>query len=399
MPSSSLSESSGFQPTFRWSPSDDPSGGAYVLEVASDRDFSTLVLNKRDVTATSYAVTDQEKLGRGIYYWRVKSIDAASNEGLWSEVWTVKSGTTPIWLFPILLVMAVAAAVTALLYVRSRRRILQPVFVPTPARDMADLTVPGLPAPKRVMLSMPEKLALPAPSRRGRGLSLEDKAQMQRVMDFLSAVPLPRLDPDLAWLEDLIGASAGASDELYEKVLSDSETRDYRPVWTRNPAYDDLQRILQGQPFLLGLTEHVNAIDWCGSDAVAMLREIDADITGGSLLVATKVQQWRLAVSVGQDALAWFHGTFLLEPSSQDYLVQVTGDGAVLQGNVNTPFRGEILEGMSESDSVEYRDLLVRLRAKYRTNERAKELAQRLRQANLVRDRVAEAIAGLADSR
>ena len=61
----------------------------YQLQVASDRGFTSLVLEKKGLAKSEYAVTEEEKLASVKkelpYYWRVKAIDSAANEGEWSE--------------------------------------------------------------------------------------------------------------------------------------------------------------------------------------------------------------------------------------------------------------------------------------------------------------------------
>ena len=74
---------------FDWSDVTDPSGVSYTLQVASDLDFNTLVVEKKDLPTSEYTLTGGEKLepaGRSAYYWRVKTVDGASNDGGWSPV-------------------------------------------------------------------------------------------------------------------------------------------------------------------------------------------------------------------------------------------------------------------------------------------------------------------------
>ncbi|HUU64780.1 MAG TPA: IPT/TIG domain-containing protein [Dehalococcoidales bacterium] len=74
----------------------------YHLQVTSDKGFTSLVLEKKGLAKSEYAVTEEEKLASVKkelpYYWRVRAIDSVANEGEWS-----KSGsfyiafTFPIW--------------------------------------------------------------------------------------------------------------------------------------------------------------------------------------------------------------------------------------------------------------------------------------------------------------
>jgi hypothetical protein len=74
---------------FDWGDVTDPSGVSYTLQVASDIDFTTLVVDKQGLPLSEYTLTGDEKLapaGQKAYYWRVKAVDGASNEGQWSVV-------------------------------------------------------------------------------------------------------------------------------------------------------------------------------------------------------------------------------------------------------------------------------------------------------------------------
>lgn len=76
------------RPTFTWQGVNDPSGVSYHLQIANDASFNTIVMEKEDLATTQYIVSKPEKLKATSkelpYYWRVKAIDLASNEGQWS---------------------------------------------------------------------------------------------------------------------------------------------------------------------------------------------------------------------------------------------------------------------------------------------------------------------------
>jgi len=72
---------------FDWEEVTDPSGVSYTLQVASDADFTTIVLEKEGLPHSEYTVTKEEKLEsteKKAYYWRVKAVDGAFNGGEWS---------------------------------------------------------------------------------------------------------------------------------------------------------------------------------------------------------------------------------------------------------------------------------------------------------------------------
>lgn len=68
---------------------DDSQPVTYDLQVATDADFTTLLVDKTEITASAYTLTEDEKLGKTSeeepYYWRVRAVDAASNVGDWAS--------------------------------------------------------------------------------------------------------------------------------------------------------------------------------------------------------------------------------------------------------------------------------------------------------------------------
>ncbi|NQT32010.1 MAG: hypothetical protein HQ588_06715 [Deltaproteobacteria bacterium] len=74
---------------FDWGDVTDASGVSYTLQIASDIDFNTLAVDREGIILSEYTLTEDEKLapaGQKAYYWRVKVVDGASNEGEWSSV-------------------------------------------------------------------------------------------------------------------------------------------------------------------------------------------------------------------------------------------------------------------------------------------------------------------------
>ncbi|MFC1913918.1 IPT/TIG domain-containing protein [Chloroflexota bacterium] len=93
---------------------DDSPPVTYAFQIATSPDFSTAstVLEKTGLTKTEYSVTAEESLRLGIgeqpYYWRVRAIDGASNEGKWSNTGTfyVVSSGMPTWIKIIMAVLS-----------------------------------------------------------------------------------------------------------------------------------------------------------------------------------------------------------------------------------------------------------------------------------------------------
>jgi hypothetical protein len=81
---------------FDWEDVEDPSGVTYTLHIASDEDFTSLVLEKEGLTSSEYIIAEEEKLAstsaEAPYYWRVKAIDGASNESGWTGTGTFHVG-------------------------------------------------------------------------------------------------------------------------------------------------------------------------------------------------------------------------------------------------------------------------------------------------------------------
>ncbi len=89
--------------TFDWTDSTDASMPVtYTLQIATDSGFANIVLNMAGLTASTYTMTEAQKLAKlpdgGSYYWRVIAKDAANNS-VNSDVSTfVVGGGMPGWL-------------------------------------------------------------------------------------------------------------------------------------------------------------------------------------------------------------------------------------------------------------------------------------------------------------
>ena len=390
----------GYRPEFKWSASNDPSGVTYTLEVAKSSDFANPTLVKKELATPSYKLNKEDALARGSYYWRVRAIDAASNEGPWSEPFTVQSGTTSYVLLSVLALLVFAVVGGGTFYVFRRRKVkMQPIPVPSlptyrelPADPSATT---ALPAPaKRPALDVPKRLALPDPGRRG--LSLEDRAQMQRMMEFVRSIPLLRISSDLLWLEEIVEHTGTSGEDAFESAIFGRLRVRYEPQWIRHPTFNDLQRMLQGNPYLRGLNEYLAAIDWCAMETLTLLREV-YDELGTALPPETpKEIKRRLTLAAGRDAIAWFQGTFLRAATTKDYLVKPSetsadAQGIALFGGDETPFAGLLADGISEADAAQYQSTHIQARAKFRASERARELAHRFTEMDVLRERLTKA--------
>jgi hypothetical protein len=82
---------------FQWEAVTDPSGVFYVIEIADDARFTKPLISQGNIQETSFDVADDQKIMPGRsepYFWRVRAIDYASNQGNWSVVGTFYKGYT-----------------------------------------------------------------------------------------------------------------------------------------------------------------------------------------------------------------------------------------------------------------------------------------------------------------
>ena len=81
---------------FDWSDVTDDSGVTYTLQIATDPDFSYIALEQEGIEASEFTILPQNKLvavtPEAPYYWRVRAVDKAFNEGEWSDPATFHVG-------------------------------------------------------------------------------------------------------------------------------------------------------------------------------------------------------------------------------------------------------------------------------------------------------------------
>ena len=91
--------------TFYWSPAtDDSQPITYTLQIATNSDFlpTSIIVNKETLNKTEYTITRQDQLDvvkmDTPYYWRIRAVDGASNEGSWTNAREFYVGETfPGW--------------------------------------------------------------------------------------------------------------------------------------------------------------------------------------------------------------------------------------------------------------------------------------------------------------
>jgi len=89
---------------FDWGDVTDPSGVVYTLQIARDKNFTYIVLEKEGLSQSEYTMTGEEQLEstkkEEPYWWRVSAIDLASNKSGWSVARSFIVGsviTIPDW--------------------------------------------------------------------------------------------------------------------------------------------------------------------------------------------------------------------------------------------------------------------------------------------------------------
>ena len=397
----------GFTPTQKWTEVEDPSGVSYSLVVSRDPDFLDVVLEREGLEAPTYALTEEEALSRGKYYWRVKAVDQAFNESLWSEEFVVQSGIIPIWVIPLVVVLClVASGSGAYAFLRFRRaqpppRTMMPETVQITRPELG--TVPALPGevtPAAPTVTAPPRRALPSPFRRNREPSPEEQARLRLAVDFIRAIPLLEVAPDLAWTEALAEEMGDTPAAVRQQVLLADRGLIYRPPWREHPTYVELQGNPQAQNFFQSLEEYVTAVNDCAADASALLQQIYKSIADSGADEGLRENQWRYVITVAQSSIAWFRGTYLGQPSAREYEVapalgSVDDDLVSLHWLAIPSLAGPLVEGISQEEATFYQDLHIQLRNVYRANEQARLLAAKLASTDAIRAQLFQAISQL----
>jgi hypothetical protein len=389
----------GITPTFKWSNVADPSGVTYVLQVDTSSDFSQLVLEKADISGNRYTPTATESLPRGEYYWRVKAIDGASNESSWSQPRLLKSGLMALWVLVTIIVLAVAAVgggVFALVRPRARRR--EAIAVPT--GEMPQV-VPGqwrTIEPQEVTRErqLPWRLALPEAPKGAKTISTEDQARLKIITDFAQSLPLVEPGYNVDWLVDLIETGMGIqmSAPVYEQLLKGELQVRYEPPWIRHPAYQDLTTLLTGQSILQELNAFVDGVGHCASEAISLLQQIYRDAITEVPPDFLERGGWGFISAVYADAMSWFVGKSLRDPSERDYIIKPRGgpdeggEERWLCGEETISFAGQLLLAPDDKEALRFQALHLRLRRTWRNNSQARQIAAVITQLEIQRSRL-----------
>ena len=70
---------------FDWQDVTDSSGITYVLQIGTDANLSNIIIKEEGLSLSEYRIAEESKLESTDkdtpFYWRVKAVDGASNEG------------------------------------------------------------------------------------------------------------------------------------------------------------------------------------------------------------------------------------------------------------------------------------------------------------------------------
>ncbi len=159
-------------------------------------------------------------------------------------------------------------------------------------------------------------------------------------------------------------------------------------------------QILDGQPVLNDLNSFVGTIGQCATECVRFLQSIFHNELVSSPENILSNNGIPFITGVYADALAWVRGKFLNQPTEQDYSIRADTNNKgqsifSLYGQETTPFAGPLISVPDEKQALDYRNLHIILRRKYRQDEQAKSLAQMIMQAELLRTRLLKILSSI----
>jgi hypothetical protein len=394
------------RPTFRWSSTGDLTGVTFNVEVDTTPAFSQPVLDKKGITGTRYTVGASDSLPSGEYYWRVKAVDAASNESDWSDPQLFKAGMMPAWV-PILLVILIVAVVVVVAYLVARRILARRKQLAPAASELNISSI--FPMQARVSEALPPsrpspmRLALPQPNSKSRSIPAEDMAHLKMVLDFAQSLPLVEPGFTSNWVVDLIQSGAGGDSPspTYEQMLEGTRPVRYEPNWMHHPSYNDLTTLLRGQPVLSELNGFVDVVSRCAEQATSLLRDIYRDAVGDVSTGFLARGGGAFVGAVYTDAVGWYLGRSLRDASPRDYATKQGGpsgqEGLWLWGAEGTTFPMPLLQVTDDAEAAQAQALHLRLRQTYRNDDGFRQLVGMMTQVGLQRQRLIDSFAQLAN--
>ena len=362
------------------------------------------MINKSGITANRYTLSASESLPYGKFYWRVMATDGASNQSAWSDAVLLKAGLFMTWVL-ILIIVLVVAAIGAGVYFLWRRRKKKPeektVVVtgveapPTPIVQGEWRMIESEPTPEQGQ-QLPWRLALPEPDKKTKTMSTENQARLKVIIDFAQSLPLVQPEYNTDWLIDMVEAEQGIqmSGEIYEKLFTGEIPVSYNPTWLRHPAYQDLTVLLEKQSILQDLNTFISDAHKCVTEAVLLLQQIYHEAKPDLPADFLERGGWWFITAIYTDAVSWFAGKSLREPSERDYSVKPASwadadpNEKWLSGEESTSFAGELILVADEVEAARLRSIHIKLRRNWRGNEKARQIAATVTQLQLQRARL-----------
>jgi hypothetical protein len=219
------------------------------------------------------------------------------------------------------------------------------------------------------------------------------------IVEFAKSLPLVEPGYDTNWLVEMAesGAGSAASPVLYTQMLKGEVRIQYEPAWMRHPTFTDLQTLLEGQPIIQDLNSFIDSVNLAATDATILLQDIYKDTTAEISWDILAEGGWQFISAVYIDAVTWYQGKNLREPSEKDYTLKSEGnpgEGTSMFGlyaEQVTAFPGLLIKTVDENEAVRLRTLHIKLRRTYRNNEKAGDIVHVLTQLEAQRVRLLSA--------
>lgn len=240
------------------------------------------------------------------------------------------------------------------------------------------------------------RLSLPQPAKGTKILSAEQQARLKVIVEFAQSLPLVEVGYDAEWLADLVESSTGieVSGQVHEQLLKGELQISYEPTWMHHPTYQDMITMLEGQALPGDLIAFVDGVNRCASEALSLLQDIYHDAAAEVPTDFLEKGGWEFVSTVYSDALSWFLGKSLRDPSERDYIIKPVGDAGEKTGTLKlwgaetTSFAGPIIQALDESEALQFRALHLKLRRFYRGNDKPRQVVGMMTQLEVQRSRL-----------
>jgi hypothetical protein len=389
-------------PILEWGKVTDPSAPiTYNLQLGTDPDFDSTIIDLNNLTSTKYSFKKGETLPRGEYYWHVQAMDSAANASNWTDPILLVSGQMSPVVFALIVIGVVVALAVGGFFLfrllRRKKKVIEPQTAPEIViPEVVNAEYKQIEGEKK---ALPWRLALPSAPQPARGsrssLSEEDQARLKVIIDFAKSMPLAEPGANTHWLVELAENTTGncASPALYAQLVKGELQLRYEPAWMKHPTYVDLQTILEGQSLMDDLNAFIDSVNRTASEAETALGDIYQEIVSEVTWDIFANGGWAYISAVYMDSYQWFQGKYLKEPSERDYSIKPetmpSGEnGFSLYSEKPLPFAGLLIQVMNEQEALNFRALHLKLRRDFRNNDRIKVVVTSIIQMEVQRNRL-----------